>query len=1034
MDFRSYEAKVKENLRVLIEYGRLAEARELIEEYKQLVKEDIELYSIEAVLAIMENRIQDAEQILLAGLSIDCCNFDLLYNLAYLCQQTGNLKKAEFLYQQAQKVAPTELRGSISDLIRQIADDPQYAQTTLPITSIVILTYNNLNYNKLCIESIRKYTEPGTYEIIVVDNNSTDGTVEWLKEQPDLTLILNDRNLGFPKGCNQGMEIARGDSILLLNNDTIVTPRWLSNLRTCLFSDAKVGAVGAVTNSCSNLQAIRCSYQNIDDMLAFAEQYNRLDPAKWEERLRLVGFCLLIKQEVVRRIGLLDERFTPGNFEDDDYSFRIRQAGYSLLLCKDTFIHHFGSGSFGKEKEKYNCLLRLNREKFIKKWGFDAYQAAEIRRDLSLIIAGGTNQAPRVLHVNCAAGGTLLDIKNMLPMAKVSGIEQNDKMVIHGNPDLNIRIGDPAVLLDGLPEGVFDYIAVTASKSKEIIDLASRLEACLAARGTLFVCCPESERNSIRNFLLANTSTLRDSSNTAVEATSVLRLNKASAPASALKYNDLQDNSNWLFDGIDLEYAAMIMEQSAAKIEEMVAAAERSSRQGKWENMARIIMMAADYGHHNHPGYFSSAKLEALLLQAAQAIDIQRSDHASLQSFGAFSQKRYLHVLSQGYATGGHTRLAERMICHLAGDGRHSLAITIDSRTTPPGLLAAVAASGGSYYTLDRNSPELIERARLLRRLARDEADAVILHVHPHDPIPALAFGVEGGAPVMLVNHADHAFWLNVSIVDTVADIRPAGQVCSLRRRKAYRSALLPIPLGPIGAVPDKCAARAQLGIDDDALVLLSVASAYKFMAAGGCDYMRVARNLAGLDGKILLLVVGPQDAGHWKALREETGGRVRALGLQPDVKQYYAAADIFLDSFTIGSLTSALEAGMHGLPVVGLQSMLLPLLQTSDISLDAAGVGKENPDEYMGGIRELLKDKTLRAEAGAQLAGIIRRDHQDEWSDYFRSAEALLNGTHRVQARQRMDTGKEPMDLFWSYFQKTSGLSNNRFQSYTIQ
>ena len=92
------------------------------------------------------------------------------------------------------------------------------------MTSIVILTYNKLNYTKKCIESIRKYTCKESYEIIVVDNASTDGTIEWLKTQSDIITIFNKENLGFPKGCNQGIEIAQGSEILLLNNDVIVTP------------------------------------------------------------------------------------------------------------------------------------------------------------------------------------------------------------------------------------------------------------------------------------------------------------------------------------------------------------------------------------------------------------------------------------------------------------------------------------------------------------------------------------------------------------------------------------------------------------------------------------------------------------------------------------------------------------------------------------------------------------------------------------------------------------------------------------------
>ena len=93
------------------------------------------------------------------------------------------------------------------------------------MTSIIILSYNTLTYTRWCLESIRRFTEPGTYEIIVVDNASTDGSRAFLRQQADVRLIESEVNLGFPKGCNVGMAAARGDALLLLNSDTIVTPR-----------------------------------------------------------------------------------------------------------------------------------------------------------------------------------------------------------------------------------------------------------------------------------------------------------------------------------------------------------------------------------------------------------------------------------------------------------------------------------------------------------------------------------------------------------------------------------------------------------------------------------------------------------------------------------------------------------------------------------------------------------------------------------------------------------------------------------------
>ena len=244
-------------------------------------------------------------------------------------------------------------------------------------TSIIILSCNTLELLQLCIASIYEYTEAGTYEIIVVDNASEDGSAEWLREQKDLRCIYNEENLGFPKGCNQGLEIATGTELLLLNSDTVVTKDWLKNLRRALCSSSKVGAVGCVTNYCSNNQRIEASYKNIEEMLAFAADYNKSDSVLWEKRTKLVGFCYLFKREVLEKIGFLDERFSPGNYEDDDFSLRILQAGYDLLLCRDTFIHHFGSASFEKKlkvqneaemRERYNATLMRNQAIFFEKW------------------------------------------------------------------------------------------------------------------------------------------------------------------------------------------------------------------------------------------------------------------------------------------------------------------------------------------------------------------------------------------------------------------------------------------------------------------------------------------------------------------------------------------------------------------------------------------------------------------------------------------------------------------------------------------
>ena len=129
------------------------------------------------------------------------------------------------------------------------------------LTSIIILTYNNIEFTKVCLKSVLDYTsQPKTpFEIIVVDNASTDGTQEYLQGLSDMhgiKVIYNKENMGFPKGNNQAAKIAEGEFLCLMNNDVIVTKDWLSNMLRALRSDAKLAAVGPYCNHSSGEQMV----------------------------------------------------------------------------------------------------------------------------------------------------------------------------------------------------------------------------------------------------------------------------------------------------------------------------------------------------------------------------------------------------------------------------------------------------------------------------------------------------------------------------------------------------------------------------------------------------------------------------------------------------------------------------------------------------------------------------------------------------------------------------------------------------------
>lgn len=297
--------------------------------------------------------------------------------------------------------------------------------------SFVILTYNELQVTKMCLDSIRRTVPSSARDIIVVDNASTDGSVEYLKEQTDINLILNSENLGFPKGCNQGIEASDPDTdIFLLNNDTILLPNSLFWLRMGLYSDEKYGAAGSISNYASNMQTKEetrelnvFSDEGFDQIYEIGVRTNTIMDYPYEEKIYLVGFALLIKRCVIDEVGTLDEIFTPGNYEDVDYGLRVINAGFKNIVCHNSFIIHFGSVSFGKDGNKYRELLQNNRDKMKAKWGMNVDYYKIPRTQLLNYLDCDKFDAIKVLELGCGLGASMAKVKYDYPNSVQYGVD-----------------------------------------------------------------------------------------------------------------------------------------------------------------------------------------------------------------------------------------------------------------------------------------------------------------------------------------------------------------------------------------------------------------------------------------------------------------------------------------------------------------------------------------------------------------------------------------------------------------------------------
>jgi GT2 family glycosyltransferase len=236
--------------------------------------------------------------------------------------------------------------------------------------AVVVLSYNLLEQTtKPCLESIFAARTDADFEVVVVDNASTDNTPDYLRQlqtrQGNLKLVFNPENLGFAAGNNAGIRAAETDFYVLLNSDTIVTDHWLDKMLAFAAAHVEVGMIGPVSNSVCNEQLIHLPGEGKDAVLEAGRLYALRQKDSWFYTSMLGFFCVMIRKEVFDKIGFLDERFGLGFFEDDDFCLRARCQGFKLACLEGVFIYHSGGACFGRLD--LGDLFRKNRRYFEQK-------------------------------------------------------------------------------------------------------------------------------------------------------------------------------------------------------------------------------------------------------------------------------------------------------------------------------------------------------------------------------------------------------------------------------------------------------------------------------------------------------------------------------------------------------------------------------------------------------------------------------------------------------------------------------------------
>ncbi|RPI54148.1 MAG: glycosyltransferase [Chloroflexi bacterium] len=238
----------------------------------------------------------------------------------------------------------------------------------LPRATVIVLAWNGVEYLDACLRSVLAQDHPD-FEVLVVDNGSTDGSGELVATAfPQVRLIRNERNLGFAAGNNVGLRAAGGETLVLLNQDTVVQPGWLASLARALETLPDAGVVGAKILDPDG-RTLQHAGGYVQHPLALGQHlgYGEIDEGQYDE-LREVEYVtaasMAIKREVLADIGELDTGFFPGYFEDVDFCYRARQAGYAVWYSPEAVLHHLESASMRRDSFRGHCAYYRNRLRF----------------------------------------------------------------------------------------------------------------------------------------------------------------------------------------------------------------------------------------------------------------------------------------------------------------------------------------------------------------------------------------------------------------------------------------------------------------------------------------------------------------------------------------------------------------------------------------------------------------------------------------------------------------------------------------------
>ncbi len=480
--------KLAEQFSLIVQKGLYDDADQMLSQLREEVSADEYLSeSLCVTAAFLYNRLgkrQDEFYYLEQGFMINPKSPSLFVSLADYYSRINPIQELICLYQ-AEHYANQTGDKEQADFIRNIINALKKNGVSVPATSIVILSYNTKKNIIGCLDTIWKTVPLDRCQVIVIDNASTDDSVEYLRTLDWITLVEKDKSSGFSDAYNDGIEKAEKDNdIYLLSPDMMISENSLFWLKMGLYENDDIASAGSEV----------VDKEDTGNFVSEAPKNNIPMELPYSYRTDIIGSSVMLKRTVLDEVGLLDGELDTENRAYIELGLRFLKAGKLNLTCKNSNVFQPENIS----DQNYDSSYDKSDESLVTKLGVDIRKYHKYRTDLVEEIKSERNTKLHILEVGCGAGVTASLIKSQYPYAEYKGIEKNDKAAMYARAFGDVITGDiETVEFEKEFNEYFDYVLLgdVLQYTHDPAGVIRKLSVCLKKSGSMIISVP-----NIRNW------------------------------------------------------------------------------------------------------------------------------------------------------------------------------------------------------------------------------------------------------------------------------------------------------------------------------------------------------------------------------------------------------------------------------------------------------------------------------------------------------------------------------------------------------